>query len=223
VARLESYVQPQRLYRYHLFENLDRELNAIREGYLWCALYKDMNDPMEGLFASGHLLRTHKHFHEIREAIVSAKSQIGICSFSEVHDHELMWAHYASRFTGFCVGYSLSRLMKNLGDDITFARMSYNEKVPRVHRPHMNVDSLAKMVLSNKNYRWLYEREWRMFAAPGEARYEDRSCVTHMYLGSRMEQPERQRVKDELEPLRIKVSEMTIDKYSISFKTKRRS
>ncbi len=221
MARVESYVQPQRLYRYRLFENLDRELEAIKEGYLYCALYKDMNDPMEGLFASGHLLRTNKHFHEIRDAIVSAKSQIGICSFSEVYDHELMWAHYASQFTGFCVGYSLSRLMKNLENNITFVRMSYNEKVPTVHRPHMNIDSLAKMVLANKNYRWLHEREWRMFALPGKAQYHDPSCVTRIYLGSRMQQRNREHVRDELQPLRIKVSEMTIDKYSISFKTKR--
>lgn len=223
MARIDYYVQPHRLYRYRPFENLDRELKAIKEGYLYCARYEDMNDPMEGLFASGHLLREHKRFPEIREAIVGAKSRIGICSFSEVYDHELMWAHYASQFAGFCVGYSLSRLMKNLADGITFVRMSYSEKVPTVHRPHMEIDSMAKIALSNKNYRWLHEREWRMFATPGEARYGNTLCVTRVYLGSRMEQQARERVKDELLPLRIKVSEMTIDKYSISFKTKRRS
>ena len=162
-------------------------------------------------------------FHEIREAIISAKSDIGMCSFSPVYDHELMWAHYASRFTGLYIGYNLSRLMKNLEDNVTFVRMSYTEKVLTVHRPNMEIDSLAKMVLSNKNYRWLHEREWRMFATPGEVRYRDRSCVTHVYLGSRMEEHDRQRVKHQLLPLHISVSEMTIDKYSISFKTNRRS
>ena len=223
MARIDSYVQPQRLYRYRLFKNLDRELEAIKEGYLYCARYMNLNDPMEGLFASGHLLREHKHFHEIREAIISTKSQIGICSFSEVYDHELMWAHYASQFTGICVGYSLSRLLKSLADNITFVRMSYNEKVPTIHRPRMEAGLQARMVLSNKNYRWLHEREWRLFATPGKAEYGDISCVTHVYLGSRMEPRSRERIKNELLPLRIRVSEMTIDKYSISFKTKRRS
>jgi hypothetical protein len=223
MARIDSFVQPQRLYRYRLPKDLDRELEAIEEGYLFSARYLDMNDPMEGLFVSGHLLREHKHFYEIREAIVSAKSQIGICSFSDVYDHELMWAHYASDFTGICVSYSVSHLLKNLADDITFVRMYYNEKVPTVHRPRMEVDQLAKMVLSNKNYRWLYEREWRMFARPGKIRYGDKSCVTHVYLGFRMKPHDRERVKNKLLPLLIKVSEMTINKYSISFKTNRQS
>ena len=59
-----------------------------------------------------------------------------------------MWAHYASQFTGICVGYSLSRLLKNLGDDVRFVRMYYSEKVPTVHRPHMEVSLLAIFCVS---------------------------------------------------------------------------
>ena len=92
-----------------------------------------------------------------------------MCSFSEAYDNELMWAHYADQFTGICIAYSLSKLLRKLGDDATFVRMYYNEVVPTVYHVKKNPDDLAKMVLSNKNYRWLYEREWRMFARLGRA------------------------------------------------------
>ncbi|MCU1241711.1 MAG: hypothetical protein JWO71_2437 [Candidatus Acidoferrum typicum] len=220
MAEIISYVQPSRLYRYRSFENLDRELQAIREGYLHCSPYQQLNDPMEGLFASGQLLRKDKKYREIREAITNTKANIGVCSFSEVYDHELMWAHYAGQFKGICVAYSLSRLMKNLGDDLTFVRMFYNEKVPTIDHSRRHPELLAKRVLSTKNYRWLYEREWRMFAAPGRASYTDPSCVTHVYLGSRMDPGSRDIVRRVIQPLGIKLSDMTINKYSISFRSK---
>lgn len=44
--------------------------------------------------------------------------------------YELMWAHYANQFTGICVAYSLSRLLKSLLVDINFVRMYYDEMVP---------------------------------------------------------------------------------------------
>src|SRR5437667_3269872 len=52
MATIESYVQPRRLYRYRSIANLDRELDSILKGYLYCSPYMKLNDPMEGLFTS---------------------------------------------------------------------------------------------------------------------------------------------------------------------------
>jgi hypothetical protein len=142
---------------------------------------------------------------------------MGVCSFSEVCDHELMWAHYAQQFTGICIAYSFSRLLKHLSDDIEFVRMYYDETVPTVHRTKKDPSELAKMVLSYKNYRWLYEREWRMFAPIGKARYRFANCVSCVYLGSRATAGNRRRIKDALEALDIQTRNMTIDEYFINF------
>ena len=40
----------------------NRELAAIVEGYLYCAAYTDLNDPMEGLFSSSELLRRSEDY-----------------------------------------------------------------------------------------------------------------------------------------------------------------
>ncbi|MGH9352988.1 MAG: DUF2971 domain-containing protein [Terriglobia bacterium] len=217
MAAIESYVQPRRLYRYRSLARFERELDAIKNAYLYCSAYMDLNDPMEGLFTSSTLMRKSENYRQIRNAIRDNKAQIGVCSFSEVHNHELMWAHYANKFRGICVAYSLTRLLKNLADDVRFVRMYYDQTVPTLHRTSKDPRQLAKMVLSYKNYRWLYEREWRMFATLGKAYYTDVACVTKVYLGSRMEAGERKRIVNALEQLGIKTSDMTIDEYFISF------
>jgi Protein of unknown function (DUF2971) len=122
---------------------------------------------MEGLFASSRRLRNTDGYRDVREAIVENKARIGICSFSEVYDHELMWAHYAEEFKGICIGYSFSRLLSHLEDNVEFVRMYYDEKVPTVRHNSEPPLLIAKKILSCKNYRWLYEREWRMFAPLG--------------------------------------------------------
>jgi hypothetical protein len=194
-------------------------MNAIRDGYLFCSPYMRLNDPMEGLFTSSDLLRKSGDYRAIRDAIRDNKAQIGVCSFSEVYDHELMWAHYANQFKGICVSYSLSRLLKGLGEDVSFVRMYYDETVPTVHRTNKEPSQLAKMVLSYKNYRWLYEREWRMFAGLGKAYYGDTACVARVYLGSRMKPDDQKRITSTLKRLKIKTGVMTIDKYLISFES----
>ena len=217
MAKVESFVTPFRLYRYRPARELARELDTIRESYLYCSPFEGLNDPMEGLFASSRRLRNSDGYRDVREAIVENKARIGICSFSEVYDHELMWAHYAEEFKGICIGYSFSRLLSHLEDNVEFVRMYYDEKVPTVRHNNEPPLLVAKKILSCKNYRWLYEREWRMFAPLGRVSYRSRSCATHVYLGSRMEQGDRDAVARALEGLRITVSDMTIKKYSISF------
>jgi len=217
MATIERYVQPPRLYRYRSVEELDRELKAIEEQYLYCAAFGKLNDPMEGLFSTSRTVRESAKHRAIRASIRENKANLGMCSFSEVYDHELMWAHYADQFRGICISYSLPRLLSGLPKDVHFVRMFYNETEPTIHRTNDDPGQLAKMVLSYKSYKWLYEREWRMFAPLGKAYYRNIASVTRVYLGSRISDHDRNEILKKLKPLKIKVREMAIDKYSISF------
>jgi hypothetical protein len=220
MAIIQSFIQPPRLYRYRSLREFDREIEAIEDGYLYCAAYRTLNDPMEGLFSSSQNLRESDDYRAVREAIRDNKAQIGMCSFSEVRNHELMWAHYADQFKGICISYNLSTLLKALPGNVNFVRMFYNETVPTIHRSKKDPSHLAKMVLSYKNYRWLYEREWRMFAPLGKASYLGAACVSRVYLGARMTNSDRNRIMDRLKRLNIRTLGMTIDKYSMSFEPK---
>lgn len=214
-------VQPQRLYRYRSLEKLDRELEALEQNYLFCAAYTTLNDPMEGVFRSSKVFRGSDSYRATRKEIVDNKTQIGMSSFSEVHDHELMWAHYADQYRGICIAYSFAKLLDNLDDAISFVRMYYNEAVPIVRHSQQEPGDVAKMVLSYKNYRWLYEREWRMFAHLGRAEYGDKSCVTRVYLGSRIDPTKRSRMIRAMKSLKIPADDMKIDRYSITFESAR--
>lgn len=217
MALIESYVQPSSLYRYRSLKDFEREIEAIERGYLFCAAFTALNDPMEGLFSSSKHLRESGHHRRIRESIVENKTQMGMCSFSEVHNHELMWAHYADQFSGICIAYNLSALLRHLPNNISFVRMFYNETEPTIHRTRKEPGHLAKRVLSYKNYRWLYEREWRMFAPLGEASYRNTACVTRVYLGSRISASHLEKITERLQVLKIVTRKMTINKYSIRF------
>src|SRR5215469_201018 len=166
---------------------IDQEVSSIRDCYLHCSPYEDLNDPMEGLFSSSRTLRESEGYRALRSEIRDTKGEIGVCSFSEVQNHAAMWAYYADRFQGICVSYSFSKLLKNLSKDICFVRMAYVDEMPTIHRSKESAEKLAKSILSCKHYQWLHEREWRMLAPVGNVNYNEADCITRIYLGSKME------------------------------------
>jgi hypothetical protein len=217
-ARIESYITPTTLYRYRELKKFDRELSAIKKATLYCGPYKDLNDPMEGFYSSSPRLRESDSYSRIRQVIADEKSKLGICSFSEVHNNELMWAHYADEYRGICIAYSFNSLRHNLGDDVEFVRMSYSDKAPTLHSKETS-EYLAKRALSSKNYKWLYEREWRMFASTGVISYHRDRCVSCVYLGSRIDPEHSRLIRHEMKSLGIQTKSMSLERYSMSFVT----
>jgi hypothetical protein len=217
MATVCSYVEPVSLYRYRSVKKFDRELEVIENAYLHCAPFSVLNDPMEGAFSSSRRVRNAPGYDDLRSAVLDNKAGLRICSFSEVPDHELMWAHYADQFEGICISYDLAKLKEKMDDDVCFVRMFYNEKQPTIHRANRGYADLAKMVLSYKSYKWLYEREWRMFATSDRAPYHEVKCVRSVRLGARMSDNLRKKLSRRLNSIGIPVTCMSIRKYQISF------
>ncbi|HML08669.1 MAG TPA: DUF2971 domain-containing protein [Xanthobacteraceae bacterium] len=217
-AEIETYVIPRYLYRYRSLKEFDREMQSIETDYLYCANYRAMNDPMEGHYSTSKLLQKSADAGEVRDAIFSEKMAIGICSFSEVFDNELMWAHYANQFRGICVAYDFFNLRKYLPFGITFSRVYYNEEVPKVgHSKRRNSDRIAKMILSYKKHQWPYEREWRMFANIGEVYYQSQKCVARVYIGARIERTRLNQITSRLSALKIPYRIQKLAGYHMSF------
>jgi hypothetical protein len=173
---------------------------------------------MEGRYFSTKRLKSSTKYREIHDEIYSIKARVRICAFSEVYNNELMWAHYANEFGGICIAYDLFDLLKWLPREASFVRIYYNEKPPGVGLTKRPRDELAKMVLSYKNYRWLYEREWRMFATQDKVFYRDPSCVTRVYIGPRIDSGRRDVIEHRLKALKISSSRMDLRGYSMAFK-----
>ncbi len=210
-------MQPVSLYRYRSLKNFERELGAIEDAYIHAASFRDLNDPMEGGFTSGKRFRQLPEYHRIRDEILDRKRGLRLSSFSEVPNNELMWAHYANQFRGICISYSFSTLMRNFSPPICFVRMFYNDYQPTIHTADRVPEDLAKMVLSYKNYKWLYEREWRMFSRMERNEYTNVNCVRSVRVGARVGSEQKAEITRRLTALGIKVRYMTIKKYRIRF------
>ncbi len=220
MAAIKSYVQPTWLYRYRSLdspEKIERELKSIEQAHLYCAPFSALNDPMEGFWRSTGTLRKRTGYQRFRVEININKAQLGICSFSEVHDHELMWAHYSDEFRGICIRYDLSKLLADLGNDATFVRMFYNESAPLMHSTDTDSHDLARRALSSKSYRWLYEREWRLFAPQGKASYKMPAATKSIFLGSRINRDVERRIRERMARFKIPVRAMSLNKYTIGF------
>jgi len=216
LSKVNSYVQPATLYRYRSLEKFDREISAIEDASLFLAPHSRLNDPMEGRFSVLERLRGGPKYESLIKKMGSAIEEIGICSFSETHDNEIMWAHYAQQFAGICVAYRFSKLLTNLNDSVEFIRLSYQDKAPTIPQSK-TPEYLAKRVLSCKSYRWLYEREWRAFGPQGQVEYKVTSGVQTVYLGAEISSTDKKKIIAAMKPLGIRCRLMSLEKYSITF------
>jgi hypothetical protein len=229
MANIETYAKPTWLYRYRALRprgsegsdsadprRLERELEAIESGYIWCSTFDRMNDPMEGFYRADNVSREQRGYDRFVESVRSEKLGIGIASLSETWDNELMWAHYADGFRGICITYKLERLLDGLGDEHALARVAYGDRPYYLNlRAMRNTALRARAVLSTKNLKWSYEREWRLFSPQtGRADHGGEAAAT-VYLGARMTDGDRRTIERRMAAAGIRVRPTVVDGYSV--------
>lgn len=219
MAKIKFYSKPTYLYRYRpLGKDSAREIRAIVDGFIYCSKFDKMNDPMEGKHRESLTYIMKGRSRAERAKIDEVKSKLGIASFSETYDHEPMWAHYADQFSGMCIAYSMSQLLKGLSDEHELVRMAYHEIPPTLLADRKSIVDKAKLTLATKSVRWMTEREWRLIIPePGEANYGRKKCVVRVYLGTRVTRAAERDVREAMQTLKIPVLKMKIDKYKIDF------
>jgi hypothetical protein len=87
-----------------------------------------------------------------------------ICSFSEIRNSTLLWAHYADQSKGFCIGYNLKELKNDLTELLLPVR--YSDSLIEVDDTFFDGREINKSFLMNsltlKSSDWQYEKEWRL-------------------------------------------------------------
>jgi hypothetical protein len=228
MATIETFARPTWLYRYRSIgaglldgtpagqEKFRKEMDAILQGYIWCARYKDMNDPMEGLYKASAKVQDHAQYNDFVRSLRNEKLALGIASFSETWNNELMWAHYADSFQGICICYSMPALLTGMPEENSFARVAYGNKPHYLALNGMRNDfERSRAVLSTKHLSWAYEREWRLFShAIGKAPH-GLNAIKAIYLGARVNKKVRDTVREMVEPLGLRVHTTQADGYSI--------
>jgi Protein of unknown function (DUF2971) len=227
MAEIETYAKPIWLYRYRPLglqagegfaddKKFRQEIAAIVDGYIHCSTYEEMNDPMEGFHRSSRKASKHKMYEAFVEQLRTEKLGLGIASLSETWNNELMWAHYADKFQGICICYSMSKLLASIAKGHAFSRIAYGNKPHYLNLPALKDDrERARAVLSTKHLSWAYEREWRIFAPePGRISH-GRGAIRSIFLGARIPAAAQNRIKKELSSLCIPIHATKVAGYTV--------
>jgi len=100
-----------------------------------------------------------------KNAAIKLNSRIGILSLSERWDSGLMWAHYGSSHTGFCVGFDEGHKFftnPSIGSPFPARSVSYSDL--RIQVPLDQNQEIDFEVMFRKSSDWRYEKEIRLLA-----------------------------------------------------------
>jgi hypothetical protein len=101
-----------------------------------------------------------------KETSLIGEENYRVCSFSELNDSLLMWAHYANNHQGFCIGYNFREAQDNLTD--LMLPVIYSDDLLEISKymfPNIN-KSLVMNAITRKSKAWEYEKEWRILMLP---------------------------------------------------------
>ncbi|SMO66383.1 Protein of unknown function [Chryseobacterium rhizoplanae] len=208
------------LYKYFP-ENIN-SIKALSCKSVWMNPALKMNDPLESLtlisqeYSQEDLNQYRKHIKEseintkldwlkydneqLIECLNFLRRNIlsGLCfsSFSEDYSNILMWSHYASSHTGFCLAFEFSEDLLVENDLI---KVKYSDKVDSLNIKSLMCDhnspneDLVEMKrdfynsLTVKSPHWNYEKEWRKWGHPGYEDFDGRAKIVKIYFGYRID------------------------------------
>lgn len=161
------HIRPEFVYKYKSVSTkseFNRVLDIIKSNHIYLPKPSMLNDPMEanmlqinlGCAGAGYTLACGK----VHPIIEEWQNQYRILSVSAIPNSPIMWAHYASGYSGCCLIYStemtFSRIEPIIYTDIIFGLSNadfMNEDMP---------SEAIKESLRFKHKDWAYENEWRL-------------------------------------------------------------
>lgn len=161
------HIRPEFVYKYKSASakiDFDRVLDIIKNNHIYLPKPSMLNDPMEAnalqisldCMGAGYTLSCGK----VHPIIEEWQNRYRILSVSAIPDSPIMWAHYASGYSGCCLIYStkktFSKIEPIIYTDITFSLSDedfMDEDIP---------SEAIEESLRFKHKDWAYENEWRL-------------------------------------------------------------
>nr|WP_255233414.1 DUF2971 domain-containing protein [Aliifodinibius salipaludis] len=123
-------------------------------------------------------------------------------SLSRTYKHELLWAHYASEHTGFCIEYDLETLVKdNIYQDFFHFSVDYAKSPPIIRMNDLKngeANQLIRKLAGTKSKSWAYEEEIRIVSDEAGRQDYDYSAVESIYFGLRMPEQKKKVIMDRM-------------------------
>lgn len=167
-----------KVYKFRSTQQIGFIFDILMNKRLYCADWKNLNDPMEGMFACSY--REDFDVEQKVKGIVESKQKYKICSLSKTYDNHLLWAHYANGFDGVAIeielpddSHNIKELDYNRG---VFAGVNITENT--------NEEDVAKYILFSKYNVWAYEEEIRILH---DKSFYNNIKVTRVIAGHRVQ------------------------------------
>ena len=195
-------------FKFRTLRDSVRVLGMIRPNDLWCADWKNPNDPMEGFYfcePGG----AQSDAQLIISAIRRGKRGRYVCSLSARFDIATQWAYYADEFRGLALEYDLSEL--RMSDEVTVDHVSY-EPLEASFDIYQDSDPerLAELVLLTKIVEWQHEQEIRIISRR-EGRLRIPGGVRSVTLGHGMAPDVREVISSYCDPRNVPVYQLVLD------------
>lgn len=145
-----------RAFKFRSEDQVAYALDIIFNRRLYCSDWSKLNDPVEGAFSYQYLGSKRSDPADPVADIIKNKKQIKICSLSQTFDCHLLWAHYASGFSGMAVEVELpdSPRIRPMIYEGVFAFLQLKDG--------FDPSVAADRVLTSKYKEWEYEQEVRI-------------------------------------------------------------
>jgi Protein of unknown function (DUF2971) len=131
------------------------------------------------------IIRSGKHrdpsaYESITKNTKADVDELGVFCLTEHPDSILMWSHYASSHSGFCIQLRRKDILSRC------EKVRYSRNYPIIVYPGSDDNNLDKWLLT-KAACWKYEAEWRKIERAGPGTYNlPPQLLTGVILGSRI-------------------------------------
>ena len=200
-----------KVYKYRGLENFTRDLESLVKDEVFAPPFTELNDPFEAVYDEEitHMCTVIENLFKVNtsditrsfESLREYKSKLGIYSLSKTYSDELMWAHYASSYKGFCIEYDKEILKNNylapkvvLELDVEYKNAPQKLTLGDIRKR----DIVLKKLFATKSFKWSYEKEIRLIFDSYEAKKYNPKALKGIYFGTRLPTKEREALIDSL-------------------------
>ncbi len=161
------HVRPRIVYKYKSVStqtDFNRVLDTIKNNHIYLPKPSMLNDPMEANAVEIRLTYAGASYTfncgKILSPVEDEQNKYQVLSLSAIPNSPIMWAHYASGYSGCCLVYSTEMAFSKVEPII------YTDMVFRLGEEDLPDDiSMANAVRESLRFKhkdWAYENEWRI-------------------------------------------------------------
>lgn len=140
--------------------------------------------------------RDPERTEELRKTLLQRlANNIGLYCLSSKPNDILMWSHYGSGHSGFCLEFEATANTPFFGNA---QKVRYSENFPNIDYFNTPIDEQVNLVFLTKFLGWSYEEEWRIIdndTGPGPKKYPS-ELLTGVIFGIKMPQENKTKIRD---------------------------